>query len=367
MKENERNRLLGYWLGDIEKLSDRKKISLSGKFQQLEELYNMKEKDVRNLEKLLPKEVEGILEAQKVSLEELAEKQGVEEKKGIHRILYGEPSYPEKLSYISDPPFSLYVKGHLPDPGKLSVSIVGARKCSPYGENMAMTYGEALASVGAQIISGLALGIDGAGQRGALNGGGETFGILGCGADICYPREHIGLYMDIQKQGGIISELPMGTKPLAYNFPRRNRIISGLSDVVLIIEAKEKSGSLITADQALEQGRDVYALPGPVDSPLSRGCHLLIKQGAGILLSPKELIQDLNIQVLPVRKDSEQNKKNLESAENMVYSCVGLFPKNVTELMESTGLEAKELLEILGKLQIRGFIKEISKNYYVRT
>ncbi len=367
MKKNERAQLLGYWLGDIEKLSDRKKIRLSREFRQLEELYNMKEKDVRNLEKLLPKEVEGILEAQKISLEEVAERLKTQEKKGIHRILHGENSYPEKLTNISDPPFSLYVKGHLPDPKKPAVSIVGARKCTPYGEKMAMDYGEALSLAGAQIISGLALGIDGAGQRGALNGGGETFGVLGCGVDICYPREHIGLYMDIQKQGGIISEFPVGSKPLAYNFPRRNRIISGLSDVVLIIEAKEKSGSLITADQALEQGRDVYALPGPVDSPLSRGCHLLIKQGAGILLSPKELIEELNIEIVPVRKDSEQNKKNLESAENMVYSCVGLFPKNVTQLMESTSLESNELLEILSKLQIRGFIKEISKNYYVRT
>ncbi len=367
MEKNEKGDIFRYWLGDICKLSDRKKIKLAGKFKQLEELYNMKEKDVRKIENLTPKEVEKILEAQKISLEELGKKLESEKKKGGRRILFGTASYPEKLTNIPDPPFNLYVKGHLPDPSKLSVSIVGARKCTPYGEKMAMDYGEALTSAGAQIISGLALGIDGAGQRGALNAGGETFAVLGCGVDICYPREHIGLYMDVQEKGGLISELPMGSKPLAYNFPRRNRIISGLSDVVLIIEAKEKSGSLITADQALEQGRDVYALPGPVDSPLSRGCHLLIKQGAGILLSPNELIEELNIQLVPAIKDSEQNKKILESTENMVYSCVGLFPKNLMQLMEDTGLDSGKLLEILAKLQIRGYIKEISKNYYVRT
>ncbi len=361
------DKIYKYWLGDIYKLSDRKKIELTAQFKQMEELYNMKEKDLRKIENLTPKEIDGLLEAQKIPEEKLLEKLELEDKKGIVRVMYGEEIYPEKLIHISDPPCTLYMKGHLPDPWKLSVSIVGARKCTPYGEKLAMVYGEALADAGAQIISGLALGIDGAGQRGALNAGGETFGVLGCGVDICYPREHIGLYMDVQKQGGIISELPMGARPLSCNFPRRNRIISGLSDVVLIIEAKEKSGSLITADQALEQGRDVYALPGPVDSPLSRGCHLLIKQGAGILLSPKELIEELNIQVVAAGKDSEQNKKNLESAENMVYSCVDLFPKNVTQLMEDTKYEPKELLEILGKLQIRGFIKEISKNYYVRT
>ncbi len=361
------DKIYKYWLGDIYKLSDRKKIELTAQFKQMEELYNMKEKDLRKIENLTPKEIDGLLEAQKIPEEKLLEKLELEDKKGIVRVMYGEATYPEKLTHISDPPCTLYMKGYLPDPRKLAVSIVGARKCTPYGEKLAMVYGEALADAGAQIISGLALGIDGAGQRGALNAGGETFGVLGCGVDICYPREHIGLYMDVQKQGGIISELPMGARPLSCNFPRRNRIISGLSDVVLIIEAKEKSGSLITADQALEQGRDVYALPGPVDSPLSRGCHLLIKQGAGILLSPKELIEELNIQVVAAGKDSEQNKKNLESAENMVYSCVDLFPKNVTQLMEDTKYEPKELLEILGKLQIRGFIKEISKNYYVRT
>lgn len=367
MEENKKPELGAAWLGEICKLSDRKKIYLSKKFEQLEELYNMKERDIRKIENLTPKEVERILEAKKISLEEVAEKLELEKKKGIRRVLFGTASYPEKLTYIPDPPFSLYVKGKLPDPARLSVSIVGARKCTSYGEKMALAYGEALALAGAQVISGLALGIDGAGQRGALNGGGETFSVLGCGVDICYPREHIGLYMDVQEKGGLISELPMGSKPLAYNFPRRNRIISGLSDVVLIIEAKEKSGSLITADQALEQGRDVYALPGPVDSPLSRGCHLLIKQGAGILLSPKELMEDLNIELIPAIKDSEQNKKNLESTENMVYSCVGLFPKNLMQLMEDTGLDSGKLLEILAKLQIRGYIKEISKNYYVRT
>ena len=141
---------------------------------------------------------------------------------------------------------------------------------------MALAYGERLAEAGIQIISGMARGIDGAAQRGALNGGGRTYGVLGCGVDICYPREHRGLYCDILKEGGLLSEQLPGEPPLAGYFPARNRIISGLSDLVLVMEAKERSGSLITADMALEEGKDVFALPGLATSPMSRGCHRLI-------------------------------------------------------------------------------------------
>ena len=213
----------------------------------------------------------------------------------------------------------------------------------------------------------MAKGIDGAGQRGALNSGGVTYGILGCGVDVCYPREHIGLYMDIQKTGGIISEQIPGAPPLPSYFPMRNRIISGLSDVVLVMEAKERSGSLITADFALEQGKDVYALPGPVTSTSSRGCHQLIRQGAGILLSPEELMEELNVDVRNIFQNSVKNKKVLESTENMLYSCVGLFPKSMSQLMKETGLNARKTLEVLTSLQLQGIIREVSKNYYVRT
>ena len=165
---------------------------------------------------------------------------------------------------------------------------MGARSCTPYGEKYALEYGKKLAECGIQVISGLARGVDGIGQRGALLGGGKTFAVLGSGVDVCYPKNHMGLYLDIlEQEGGILSELPPGTPPLPQHFPRRNRIISALSDIVLVMEARERSGSLITADLALEQGKDVYALPGPVNSSLSQGCNRLIFQGAGILLSRK--------------------------------------------------------------------------------
>mgnify|MGYP000876309705 CR=1 FL=1 len=252
-----------------------------------------------------------------------------------------------------------------------SAAIVGARNCTAYGEQMALQYGKSLAEAGIQIISGMARGIDGAGQRGALNSSwakesGVTYAVLGCGVDVCYPRENIGLYMDIQEKGGIVSEFSPGTQPYAWNFPRRNRIISALADWILIMEAKERSGSLITADLALEQGKDVYALPGPVNSVLSQGCHRLIRQGAGILITPEELMDEWNINPVEIGQKGNKSEKMLESPEFMVYSCLDLFPKGTNQLMKETGLSVTELMERLITLELNGYVKEVSRNYYIR-
>ena len=237
----------------------------------------------------------------------------------------------------------MYVKGKLPDPNRKSVAIIGARMCSYYGRTQAYEFAKEFASCGVQVISGLARGIDGMGHRGALMEKGKTFAVLGCGVDICYPREHIGLYMDILEQGGgILSEFPPGTPPLAVNFPLRNRIISGLSD----------------------------ALPGPVDSPLSTGCNRLIQQGAGVLLSAENLLNEWGIMPDNLCRKTEikpdKNKKTLESEDELVYSCVGLYPKNVEHLVLETGLEIRKLMRVLVSLELQGYIKEVSKNYYIR-
>jgi DNA processing protein len=212
----------------------------------------------------------------------------------------------------------------------------------------------------------MARGVDSAGQSGALEGGGESFAILGCGVDICYPRDAIGLYMDLQEKGGVISEFPIGTKPLPQHFPARNRIISGLADAVLVIEAKEKSGSLITADMALEQGKDVYALPGASNSTLSRGCHNLNRQGAGILLSPKDLLEELGIFYKNKLEKNIENKILLESPEKLVYSCLDLYPKSLNQILEESKLTISGLMMILINLEQKGYIKETTKNYYVK-
>ena len=214
-------------------------------------------------------------------------------RKGIHWTHLNKHDYPFRLKNIADPPLMFFYKGKLPDDTRPCVAIVGARECSPYGEKTAAVFARELSSVGVQIISGMARGIDGISQRGAISVGGNTFGVLGCGVDVIYPEENKDLFADILKDGGIISEFNPGTEPLKSYFPSRNRIISGLSDIVLVVEARKRSGTYITVTQALEQGRDVFAVPGRITDALSDGCNNLIAQGAAIALNSSILIEDL--------------------------------------------------------------------------
>ena len=358
------NMIYEYWFSKITGISSQKKQKLREYLGSGKAIYNIEETKLNLMENLSPKEKMLLKNAKKeIDLEESFRKLEAEK---ILFVPYFDDTYPERLRNISSKPYALYVKGRLPEENKLSVAIVGARMCTTYGEMLSIEYAKELAGVGVQIISGMARGIDGAAQRGALKVGGETFAVLGSGPDICYPKEHMGLYRDIQEQGGIISEYVPDTPPLPMHFPARNRIISGLSDVILVMEAKEKSGSLITADMALEQGKDVYALPGPVTSTLSTGCHLLISQGAGILVSPSELKKELNLQIRKFEQKADKSKKELESPENIVYSCLDLYPKGVELLIQETGLEPRKILSDLISLELEGKVKEISKNHYVR-
>lgn len=215
--------------------------------------------------------------------------------KGI--LFYPEyhPHYPAKLLSIPARPFGIFVKGKLPDVRQRSLAIVGARDCSEYGQYVARHFAEKMAQNGVAVISGLARGIDGIAQRAAMEAGGESFGVLGSGADICYPKSNEELYRMCMERGGILSTYLPGTPPTPNLFPPRNRIISGLSDGILIIEAREKSGTIITADLALEQGKDVFVIPGRVTDRLSDGCNSLIRQGASLIQSPEQLLEELHI------------------------------------------------------------------------
>ena len=350
-----------YWFANLKGISNRRKIQIREKVTNVEELYYIEETALKQYE-LQEKERQSILSERKEwDLEGEVHKL---QRQGIQFITMKDASYPKRLLHISAPPYALYVKGKLPDEDKRTVAIVGARECSPYGECMARKFAKAFAEAGIQVISGMARGVDNAGQRGALEAGGESYAVLGCGVDVCYPREAIELYMDLQENGGIISEFPIGTKPLPQHFPARNRIISGMADAILVIEAKEKSGSLITADMALEQGKDVYALPGPINSELSKGCNSLIKQGAGVLLSPEELLEDWGFMGGKNQQNHNLMKFPLESTENIVYSCLDFYPKNLEQLLNMTQYSVSELLDILMRLELKGYIKEISKNNY---
>ena len=286
----------------------------------------------------------------------------------IRCITKEDPEYPVKMKQYPSMPNKLYVKGRLPLAEKPAVAVIGARMCSPSGRIQAFRYAKVLSEAGIQIISGMALGIDSEGHKGALEGKMPTFAVLGSGVDVCYPRANRKLYERILWEGGgVISECPPGTQPMPWCFPARNRIISALADAVLIVEAKENSGSLITAGFALEQGKMVYAIPGAVTDALSRGCHKLIYDGAGIAYSPEIILEELEICTKTNIKSDEKNDLGLESDLNMVYSCLDLRPKNVDSIVRKTGFSPGQVSNYLIELMLQGLITECGKHYYTRT
>lgn len=354
-----------YWFSCVKGISSERKRQIR-KFCTAKELYYIEE---IGLEFISDKELERLKESRKKKRWE--EEFAAFPEKGIQFLSCMDENYPSVLKDFRGMPYAIYFKGKLPEKEDRTIGIVGARRCSPYGERMTLKFAEELAQNGIMIVSGMARGVDGIAHRGALNVGGKTIAVLGCGIDICYPREHQGLYQDIEKGGSIVSEYPPGTPPLPAHFPARNRIISALSEVVLVMEAKEKSGSLITADMALEQGKDVFALPGTIESELSRGCNRLIYQGAGILLGTEEFMEELKInrdfeRSLSAKK-RDKNKIMLETSENLVYSCLGFYPKGREEILNETKLLPQELMRILVALELKGYIKKHSNNQYIRS
>lgn len=276
--------------------------------------------------------------------------------------------YPAKLREISGMPERLYYIGRFPENDRPSAAIVGARLCSTYGRIQAFRYGKFLSEHGVQVISGMAAGIDAESHKGALEGGTPTFAVLGNGVDICYPSSSRSIYRRIpQENGGIISEYEPGTRGRAYHFPARNRIISGLADLVLVVEAKEKSGSLITAACALEQGKMVYAIPGAVNDALSRGCHKLIYDGAGIAYSPEILLDEWGLSVKKKTNLSGKTKIGLATDLDLVYSCLDLRPKNPDYIVRKTGFSPAQVSNCLVELTLRGLIRECGRYYYVRS
>lgn len=363
MDASEKKEEFWLWLCCQKELYRPQIACLLRKFQTPEEVFYAPEKEVRSTEGLGWAQAEAVLRSRREFEGEYS--RNMLREKGIRFISLEHPEFPERLKKIADPPFGLFLKGRLPSEEKRSVGIVGARKCSFYGRRMAERLAAAFAECGAQVISGMALGIDGYAQAAALEAGGESFAVLGCGADVCYPARNQGLYRRLGEAGGILSEYPPGREPLALHFPIRNRLISGLSDVLLVIEAKERSGSLITADLALEQGKDIYAVPGRAGDVLSAGCNRLISQGAGIVLSEKELVSSLNF-----HKENHKKNKNpqnpLETKEKLLYSCLDLQPKSLHEIASEANLPVQEVMAALTVLVMKGFAEEPSKNYYAK-
>lgn len=276
--------------------------------------------------------------------------------------------YPERLRKLKGKPEKLYVRGKLPDPNKKTVAIVGARNASDYGLTLAKTIARIMTLNDVQVISGLAMGIDTAGHIGAIEVEKPTFAVLGCGVDICFPAHNSNVYERILDYGGgIISELDIGTPPLPYNFPLRNRIISGLSDVVIVVEAREKSGSLITADYALEQGKTIFACPGRVGDSLSRGTNNLIKQGAYILTSADDVLEHLGLIVDGLIPKVEKDVSTLDYFEKLIYDTLQDDTLHIDQIVEKSKLPITKCLNTIMSLEFNGFVETTINNYYKRS
>lgn len=354
-----------YWLHNIPGIGNGKIRHMLEEAVRAEEIYHMPLPQLKKVHGLTEEDIKAIHKSQK--------KWDIDKEwfrlmeQGIGFVSLEQTEFPEKVRHIPNPPYALYYVGKLPDENRKAVAIVGARTRSAYGSQIATELAKELARNGIQVISGLARGIDRDAHQGALEGGGDTYAVLGCGVNICYPRENRFLYNKMIETGGIISEYLPGTPPLAQQFPARNRIIAGLCNCVVVVEAKEKSGSLITADYAMEQGRDVYAVPGRISDTLSQGCNRLIKQGAGALISMEDFLSDLEILSEINYTQMDFRKNLLEKDESLVYSLTDFRPTGVATLVEKTGISLSRLLEILEKLESLGLIKETFTNYYIRT
>jgi len=284
---------------------------------------------------------------------------------GIRAITLRDNGYPPDLKTIYDPPAVLFVRGTLPDPARVHVAIVGSRHPSRYGEQVTSELTGPLATSGAVIVSGLAYGIDAVAHQSALDAGGTTIAVLGGGVDeeSVYPSQHRALAARIVAGGGaVLSEFPVGTHVMRHNFPFRNRVISGLSRGTLVVEAKATSGSLITARAAIEHGRDVFAVPGPIHSPLSEGPNNLLKTGAFAVTTPEDVLSRLGLTVRETKPDYAPGSAD----EKTVYDALTREPQHVDELTAATGLTPSVTASTLTLMELKGSARHLGGLYYVR-
>jgi DNA processing protein len=294
------------------------------------------------------------------------------ERRGCKVITIQDESYPINLKAIYDPPQVLYIKGDLLPADSLAVSMVGTRSASPYGKMVAELLSGQLATRGITVVSGMAYGVDTAAHTGALSGGGRTIAVMGNGLDVIYPARNLKLLGEIVGSGAAVSEFPMGMKPLKNNFPRRNRVISGLSLGTLVVEAPKRSGALITAEYALNQGREVFAVPGRIDSETSGGTHELIKQGAKLVESVEDILDELPAYTLePLTKEDveieeERMELQLSEDEKAVWKVVGSSSIHIDNIARGATLPAYKVSAALVMLELKGLVQQSAGKMFTR-
>jgi DNA processing protein len=288
-----------------------------------------------------------------------------------HVLHLADPGYPTALLNTADPPLMLYLMGRVRLPWPAAIAVVGSRNPTPQGQANAQQFGRSLAQAGLTVVSGLALGIDGAAHEGALEGAAPgqlaTIAVVGTGLDSVYPRQHEALAGRIAQRGLLISEYPLGTAPLSANFPRRNRIISGLSEGTLVVEAAVRSGSLITARMAIEQGKDVFAVPGSIHSPQSRGCHELLRQGAKLVESAQDVLEELRPGIALAARSAASPVPAASGAPGRLLEALGFDPVSLDALVARTGTSTAELQAQLLDLELSGHISRLPGGLFQRT
>lgn len=277
-----------------------------------------------------------------------------------------DPRYPPRLREIYDPPVLLYLRGALEEADRHSVAIVGSRRASSYGSGMAETLGRDIAAYGFTVVSGLARGIDSAAHRGAVAKG-RTLACLGCGVDLVYPPENARLAERVLESGALLSENPLGSGPDGWRFPARNRVISGLSLGVVVVEAPQTSGALITAEFAMEQGREVMAVPGPADRPNSRGCHRLIRDGARLVETAEDVLLELGVPAAEKRAEQLALPLDLNPEEKRLLDLLSLQQRHADELGYETGWSPGQISSILMMLEVKGLVKRLPGGSFLRT
>lgn len=373
-----REKAYQFWIYNLPEIGTRKIGRLLDVFGSERAVYEAKK---AQLAKVLDEDMAKAIKNFSLKWDLQGEYERLQEKK-IKFVTCRDREYPSSLKKIKNPPYAVCCIGALPCEETPSVAVIGARECSEYGRYVAEAFGVRLAQRGIPVISGMARGIDGIAQQAAIKGGGKTFAVLGCGVDICYPASNRALYEQmISTGGGVLSVFPPGAQPRKQNFPERNRIVAGLSDVLLVVEARQKSGTWITVDMALEQGKNVYAVPGRLTDRLSDGCNLLIRQGAGIALSPEDLIQELfvlaNRRQIGHTGGREQSGIGLEEKdieqradgkEEEILKFLDFTPQSADELLENIRkqggrMELPQLLSGLIELCMEGKARQVAGSY----
>ena len=368
-----------YWFVNIKGIGNIMRVRLMERFRHPRFFYECDPEGLKNL--LSESQIESFRRSRNYSRVE----EGLKRLKGegARFVHWQSQDYPHRFRNLYDPPYGFYLRGRLPDPDCPAIAIVGSRKASQYGRKAAEMFASELAGQGVAIISGMASGVDSEAHRAALASSGMTLGILGGGIDTMYPKENWNLYLDMYEQGGILSEYNLGTVNRSGLFPMRNRLISGISDCILVVEAGVKSGSLITADQGMEQGKEVYAVPGRVTDVMSRGCNHLIAQGASIAESPQSLLEDLRSLWERTRRVyfPEHNKTEYESfhiddpreqssytmEEQMIMDTLDeIEPRTFDSILSGTGLPLNILQHILIRLEMKSCILQVQQNMYLK-